>query len=92
VQLPRPRFTVRRMLIAVAVAGLVFSLGREELRLHRMRTYHARAIKRMHIMMSLIAEPGKEQIAEFHESMALKCQTATVNPWLPVPVDPPEPK
>ena len=106
-KLPRTRFTVRRLMVAVAIMGSL-SYG---LRLWILnRTYRLRA--ESHVARKTEAR-GREAWAakmaksgylsaprasveaskvEYHDNMAIKYDHAARYPWLPVEPDPPEPK
>lgn len=87
-RVPRVRFTVRRLMIAVAVAGLVCSLPeameRRRLAFTGMSNYHFNKL----ITLSKSTNP---QYA-YHYKLHLKYYEASKRPWLPVWPDPPEPK
>ena len=101
--LPRVRFTVRRLMVAVAIAGLIwgsglFILRRSERfrwleRHHDMRTsHHIITTPYYTALWNGVGErvsPGK---ARWHVEMARKYDFAARFPFLPVPPDPPEPE
>ena len=99
-RLPRVRFTVRCMMVAVAVVAVVF--GGVHLR-QRANLYREKA--RQHAQMeSIIAAvyalsiPPDPQLAPlnaarhtYHAAMRAKYDRAASRPWEYVPPDPPEP-
>jgi len=102
--LPRPRFTVRRLMTAVAVAGIMLAAlsGLERRRAEYDRTfrYHYNRINsHLYIesyFLGIADDPREEESRDaksaYHQMMARKYRTATARPWLPVPPDPPEPR
>jgi hypothetical protein len=92
-RLPRVRFTVRRMMVAVAVLSLLIGWGIESGR----REGRFRTAARVHWLASFGRAPdGPGQVTEaglrWHDRMAEKYDRAARYPWLPVEPDPPEPK
>jgi hypothetical protein len=87
---PRVRFTVRRMMVAVAilanVLGLLVWVDRRATQFRDRRDFH-----RMH--WSAIDEGFAVEAAQaaYHRAMAEKYRGAAERPWLPVEPDPPEP-
>ncbi|MDB5352838.1 MAG: hypothetical protein JWN86_4085 [Planctomycetota bacterium] len=99
-RLPRFRFTVRRMMIAVAiVAGLIWAglelLGRSERFLARSLEHVGDAAMEGTLV---ITEDGpayvgmKSEKARWHEAMRRKYDYYGRRPWLPVPPDSPQPE
>jgi hypothetical protein len=104
VPLPRVRFTVRRLMIAVAVLALL--LGATAIRQRRahfqsLADYHAvqaRHIQSSHGSMirpggTLVHVPlGSPSRAAYHKDMAIKYEHAASRPWMTVEPDPPLPE
>jgi hypothetical protein len=96
---PRTRFTVRRMMVAVFVVATLFGLGVELIR-RRERFFQ---ISEKHIGPAgvegtlVITDEGpayiglKTEKGRWHEFMRRKYDYYGHHPWLPVPPDPPEP-
>jgi hypothetical protein len=97
------RMTTRRLMVLVALAGIVLALLARRERLLRQADYHkARSV--------LIAPQDKVKIVgdqflvydaatismtprrQWHTEMWFKYHRAARHPWLPVSPDPPEPK
>ena len=92
-RLPSVRFTVRRMMVAVAFFGLVLASAIEA---QRRREGFLR-IADFHERQSPYSYPGYYPVpirpmSEWHEQMGRKYHRAASRPWLPVEPDPPEPK
>jgi hypothetical protein len=94
------RFTIGRLMIAVAALSVVMGLGgmmRRRVEYSSRMTYHARQY-RMRLSRLVRAReglpPGPIEPASFryHFKMAEKYEWAARYPWLPVAPDPPEPK
>ena len=102
-QLPRPRFRVRRLMVAVAVMAVVFGLWkRREQFLERAR-YYADALS----MPCSLPPPETEADAfrrwekdqeyqrkriEYFHKLRLKYEHAARFPFFPVEADPPQPE
>ena len=93
----RPRFTVRRLMLAVAVVGTVLGVTNER----RNRFRRLRLIIGPSVEISLTDPPfvafsnfseAINRRIEWHHSMWLRYEDAARHPWLPVALDPPEPK
>jgi hypothetical protein len=99
-RLPRVRFTVRRMMAAMAIAGAL--LGAEIMRERRERFAElARVFGGTAWSARRAAEnpPGTHgdpvtmrSIAEYADALQMKYARASRYPWLPVAPDPPEPR
>ncbi len=98
--LTRPRFTVRRLMVAVAIVAVVLGVGIElELRHRRFDS-----ISSEYNLMSLLYafdvkyRPdawGQAHAARqfaWHKAMSEKYRRAARYPFLPVPADPPKPE
>jgi hypothetical protein len=96
---PRVKFTVRGLMIAVAVTAIVLGgcLGFPRNRAQREWLAGFHQARAQSLMKN--AEPGTSEIKDpairaklrWHEAMAEKYRWATHYPWLPVGPDPPEP-
>ena len=95
--IPRPRFTVRRLMIAVAVVavllGVVVGLKRRSDRFRAIALRYAAKHKEDRMAYDVVADEGRFlRRYDYHLSMQRKYEMATERPWLPVPPDPPEPE
>jgi hypothetical protein len=89
-RVPRIRFTVRRMMVAVAIMAVLLGLfGWMDRRAGLFR--ERRDFHRVH--WSAIDEGFEVEAppAAYHRAMAEKYRIAAERPWLPVAPDPPEP-
>ncbi len=92
----RFRFTVRRMMVAVAIAGAVLGviIGRQD-RFRKIAAHHRAEFNNVSRMpMIMFAGSSDDPVMlrlEWHELMRLKYERAARQPWLPVAPDPPEP-
>ena len=103
-RMPRVRFTVRWMMVVVAiVAAIVLTaifLNRRSDEFWGRAAYHqggeamSRAVafraRRLNDDVRLIAHA--EQMEAHHRALKLKYERAARHPWLPVAPDPPEPE
>jgi hypothetical protein len=102
-RLPRVRFTVRRLMVAVAIVALCLPAWSFWAR--RDERYLEFAIKAMkHNTLAEAYETGRplgslrERArvnpckAAYHATLARKYEYAASHPWLPVAPDPPEPE
>jgi hypothetical protein len=97
-KLPRVRFTVRRLMVAVAVMGVVFGLyiASEQ----RAAEFRQRAIHHTNEFSGCYSPEGLTtaqigiilQRREYHQAMMVKYRWAARYSWLPVALDPPEPE
>jgi hypothetical protein len=99
-KLPRMRFTVQKMMVIVAVIGLIcFFLARSQ-RLHKTAKFHEKLVlvgsKRVLCTIGPNATPVMADIPTkegwWHQEMKGKYELASKHPWFPVAPDPPEPK
>jgi hypothetical protein len=100
--LPRVRFTVRRMMVAVAIMALCltawsFWARRDErfLKFAIEAMTHAtlaRAYETGRPFDSRVRAPVDPQKAAYHAALVRKYEYAARYPWLPVLPDPPEPE
>jgi hypothetical protein len=96
-RLPRPRLTVRRLMVVVAIAGVAWwtllFVARKLQNLYFDESFAIRVWRhheaRRHAEM---AKTSKGRRAAFHVSMKAKWEDAAVHPWLPVKPDPSEPE
>lgn len=90
-KLPRVQFTLRRMMILVAIAALIAGgmagLERRRLRLLEIAEAHAVPIR----VMTADTDINRPEW-QWHFAMYAKYSQAARHPWLPVEADPPEPK
>jgi hypothetical protein len=90
-RLPRPRFTLRRLMVAVAVMAVVLGLCRWLWT----RSVAFRSIADAHNAQRMGGIPmHTENLPSllYHIEMGNKYDRAARYPWLPVAPDPPEPK
>jgi hypothetical protein len=97
-----PRLTIRRLMVTVAIVGIVLGplvyLGRRSSRFKQMSWAHERAMSDGATEAAKLKRRGDPQSklayarADFHQAMWLKYFHAARSPWLPVEPDPPEPK
>ncbi len=88
-RLPRVRFTLRRMMIAVAILAISMAAALRWFDLHsRARAYAFWAA----VSPMNIKGPKGERMAMHYDLLRLKYERAARYPWLPVAPDPPEPK
>ena len=97
-RLPRLRFTVRRLMLAVAIVAVILGAAsgvrRRAERFRMIESYHRR-----NYHFSFVGNPSldAEKTAKFiarnnwHNAMTMKYGDAADHPWLPIPPDPPEP-
>ena len=99
--IPRPRLTVRRLMIVVALAGLALS-GDLTLR-RRAQFARERAAYHQNMFLEVLLPGPTEEVSEAerdkHLRMAkyhLACQSrwmrAATDPWFPFEADPPTPE
>jgi hypothetical protein len=91
--MPRFRFTVRRMMVAVAVVAVLLAmavtLSHRRSRFESLRDYHAS--RAPYVWLGPMGTLWERQ-GEWHWAMKRKYERAARYPWLPVAPDPPEPK
>ena len=92
--LPLARFTVRRLMVAVAVVAVMLSilaeLSRRRIQFGRMAAYHRRRRGSVVAPFDFCHVGNEKQF--FHAIMERKYMRARSSPWISVPPDPPEPK
>jgi hypothetical protein len=105
-RVPRLRFTMRRLMVAVALLSLLLGLVARRQRLLRLSTYHAeQSYRTMIVQQSNLPaavdsfggqEPGAYLFptprSEWHTRMSMKYEVAASHPWLPVDPDSPPPE
>lgn len=106
-RLPRVRFTVRRLMVVVAVAAVaiggaawVVRVGRLASDYRRLHARHSSEVQRYHEEASkaLRSRNGRDRyvlasrLADYHARLESKYGHAAHNPWLPVDPDPPPPE
>ena len=90
-----PRFTIRRLMIAVAVVGLIAGvLIDRERRFREMADRHWKLWLEnpASVVDSRIPNEAHARQSEHHRAMREKYERASRYPWLPVAPDPPEPE
>ena len=95
---PRPRITVRRLLVLIALVGI--GLGGSDW--VRRRRAHAEAMAEHHSSLFFAAmrpippdDPDPfpwKKWADYHLALEFKWRRAARRPWLPFEPDPPEPR
>ena len=95
---PRPRLTVRRLMIAVALAGLVMgglaALNRRRGYALAMAAHHYRSHKR-ELRNTRFDESGVGHYspkARYHATLCIKWGASARRPWLPFEADPRDPQ
>jgi hypothetical protein len=88
-----PRFTVRRLMIAVAIIGSALGILIERSERFRWIAVHRRGEVPLLPRIKPVGMDDKRwRLFEWHESMARKYEHAARYPWLPVAPDAPQPK
>jgi hypothetical protein len=97
-----PRFTVRWLMVAVAIVGIVLGplvyLGRRSSRFRQISWVHERAMTDGAIEAARLKRRGDPRSklayarADYHQALWLKYFRAARHPWLPIEPDPPEPE
>jgi hypothetical protein len=105
---PRVRFTVRQMMIVVAVVAVLMSSYTIAMRMRHLSAYRYMVrYHRQHERTSVIAVrdsltgqeiAGVEELdrltrtkSAYHAAMRRKYERAVAQPWITIPVDPPDP-
>jgi hypothetical protein len=91
-----PRFTTRRLMVLVAVAGLAMGVALELRRrsefFQRIAQAHAeRAVENLWGILGPDADSASRKYV-YHNGLSQKYKRAARYPWLPVPPDPPPPE
>jgi hypothetical protein len=99
-RLPKPRFTLRRLMLAVVIAAVVLAAGAWGLKsvaYQRRAAYHRAQLRIWPELPYINAQQYSEAFEAllrqrgWHEAMADKYERAARYPWLCVEPDPPEP-
>ena len=95
--MPRPRFTLRWMMVAVAVSALMLGcwavIVRRRDRFESLASFHRGMTGPMTIRTFAPEAPIFETATgRWHYELARKYDNAARYPWLPVSPDPPEPE
>ncbi len=91
-KLHRVRFTVRRLMVVVAIVGITSGLAVWCAKMHRLsRSYLARS---GYYELRYDANPPSPsaKVRDWEWQMMMKYQRLAMTPWNPVEPDPPEPK
>jgi hypothetical protein len=88
-RLLRPRFTVRRLMVAVAVVGVVLGIG-SDLDRRRRRFLDLRSYYREKAVIHSECWTRIVSMRDYY--LSRKYERAARYPWLPVAPDPPEPE
>jgi hypothetical protein len=92
-KLPRPRFSVRWLMILVAVVAVAMPLVPRARKWADRRSKEFRRLSAIHEIEEIIGKVNAEPTREsYHKELAAKYEWASRYPWLPVWPDPPEPK
>src|SRR5258708_7504901 len=90
--MPRPRFAIRRMMIAVGIVAVTLGIFAER-RARFRRIAAAHRAEGDAVGVGPFAHVGYKALrAQFNWSLARKYEYAANHPWLPVAPDPPVPK
>lgn len=97
-RMPRPRLTIRRLMLVVAIVGVV--LGTSITIRRRATEFESRAAAHREKWIKIFTmtegstgdTPERRRRLGHLAEMDLKYQRAARYPWLPVAADPPEPK
>ena len=106
-RVPRLRFTVQRMMIAVAVVAILFGMAaglwRRHVSFKRLADKYAKKVDDEAWKSSIIehlrfrSEPERRaedeylRLAEYYDELKMKYERAAARPWLPVESDRPPP-
>jgi hypothetical protein len=91
-RLPRPRFTIRRMMVAVAIIAVLLARTVIEQRKEKYFNISMRHFdKVVQVETGYMPEPAIGWV-KYHRQLGDKYYAAHNRPWLPVGPDPPEPK
>ena len=105
-RLPRVRFTIRRMMVVVAVTAIAFGGAAGLARVERLASEYRRLYARHSAEAQRFSEEASRalvlrnardryvrasRLADYHAHLEAKYQHAAHNPWLPVEPDPPPP-
>ena len=86
-----PRFTLRWLMVAIAIAGLTsWMIARRE-QFKRLASYHMTQAWNDAIHIGSQKAIEDTPLTEWHLSLSQKYEYAVSHPWLPVAGDPPRP-
>jgi hypothetical protein len=95
-KLPRPRFTVRRLMMAVAIVAISFAiwigLGRRRVQFHNLANHHLALVGPITTSSSHPEPTFGSPKARYHNELYIKYERAARYPWLPVASDLPVPE
>ena len=95
--MPRFRFTVRRMMVAVAIVGVMLAAYPLYRRIHRRSVAFGEmseiegVLAKLHQRGGPHGGPASPELADYHRNLQRKYAHAARYPWLPVAPDPPKP-
>jgi hypothetical protein len=89
IRLPKPRMTVRLLLVLVALAGFATEAG---LIGWRAWSYSKRAADHARYLSGRFWISDSSELRRWHDEMRRKYELASSRPWLPVEPDPPPPE
>jgi hypothetical protein len=93
-KLPGLRFTVRRLMVVVAIVAIVFGVA--ELMKRRSMAFRLKAASHQRGLVIIGSHryysDASPAVAEYHMKLVEKYEHAARYPWLPVEADPPEPE
>jgi hypothetical protein len=88
-----PRFTLRRLMVAVAIIGSALGLIERRERFRWIAVHHRAYVPQLFPRIKPLGmEDEHWRPIEWHELMARKYEHAARYPWLPVAPDLPEPR
>lgn len=93
--MPRGRFRLRTLMIAVAVVALLafgVTLIRNARRYRRTAVHHAIVSRIIEIEAGRAPTQSDRERAAYHSKLNDKYEHAASRPWLPLPPDPPPPE
>jgi hypothetical protein len=99
-RLPRVRFSVRRLMIATALAALLMAIAvglqRRAAQLRRLSFSQSREANRWEVLLTESSVNGPLAVAvlarvHWHDAMAARYERAARSPWLTVETAPPAP-
>jgi hypothetical protein len=94
-RMPRVRFTVRRMLVTVAILGVLLGIAAWGAKLHRLSRHYIDVSNyyEQHLdTHQWTAARDPERMRKYDTEMMLKYRALGLTPWLPVEPDPPKPE
>jgi hypothetical protein len=91
-RIPRPRFTVRWLMIATAIIGVGLGLPLERRAASLRREAARHSGDSTLVSLEEMYNPTTDASRDHHRAMAEKYYHAARYPWLPVAPDPPEPR